>query len=121
MINTVDNTPKPKLPVDSIAMPVAFQRLCIHWAGGEDCMLRAVSSSGGLTIGTTRPRGCDSEEKWYLTIWRVLSCDVGRCRRMAGDGDPDYDLLSDFEDWTEEMADRLEESYGLADWDACDE
>ena len=110
-----------KIPVDSIEVPVRFQHLCMHWAGNEDCMLRAISSTGGLTIGTTRPRGCDSEEKWYLSIWRELSCDVGYNRRMAGDGDPDYDGLSDFEDWAEEIADRLEESYGLADWDACDD
>jgi hypothetical protein len=88
-------------------------------------MLRAVSSSKGLTTGTHRPRGCDSAEKWYLTIWRELSCDIGYARRLAGpadsDGHSDYVALINFEDWADTQIERLEESYRLADWDACDD
>ncbi len=74
------------IPVNSIKMPVTFQRLCADWHGGMDCMLYAVSSTGGLTIGTTRPEGCDSEEKWYLSIWRELENDISYTLRQATTG-----------------------------------
>ncbi len=110
-----------KIPVDSIKMPVRFQRLCADWSGGVDCMLYAVSSTGGLTTGNILPRGCDSDEKWYLTIWRELSCDVGYIARHQISKDSDYDNLVEFEAWVDEQVCRLEESYGLADWYAYDE
>jgi hypothetical protein len=109
-----------KIPVDSIKIPVAYQRLCADWAGGTDCMLRAVSSTGGLTIGTIRPAGCDTDEKWYLTIWRELSSDAYYAVRHNPNSD-DFDDLSRFEDWCDERVSDLEDSYGLTDWSACDD
>ena len=87
-------------------------------------MLRAVTSTGNLTTGTIAPAGCDGdEEKWYLTIWRELSGDLYRAVDMARDGfnHTDAMALADFETWVDEVIiPRLEEEYGLADWDACD-
>jgi len=116
------------IPVDSIKMPVRFQRLCSDFAGGLDCMLRAVSSTGGLTTGTHRPGGCDTDEKWYLHIWRELSsdvyCKVREARLYKGSDLAVYasrNDLTEFEVWVDCQIGRLEESYGLADWDACDD
>jgi hypothetical protein len=91
-------------------------------------MLRAVTSTGNLTTGTISPRGCDGDkEKWYLTIWRELSCDLGLTVRYASEGwngesdEADADELAEFQAWVDEtVIPRLEEEYGLADWDACD-
>jgi hypothetical protein len=91
-------------------------------------MLRAVTSTGNLTTGTIAPAGCDGdEEKWYLTIWRELSADLGHAVRMSCEEDLDdndaeaLNDLGDFEDWVDgEVIPRLEDEYGLADWDACD-
>ena len=120
------------IPIDSIKIPVRFQRLCAGWYGGQGCMLYAVCSTGGLTLGTIRPRGCDSDEQWYYTIWCELSVDVARARRAAekglnaragdddGDGeghDADYPALVEFEDWVDEQCGRLCESYGLEEWE----
>jgi hypothetical protein len=119
------------IPIDSIVVPVPFQRLCANWHGGMDCMLYAVCSTGNLTTGTYPPRGCDSDEQWYLTIWRGLASDLGctvRQAQKAFDADcmhpDDYDdipELAEFEDWVDDQVIRLERSYGLADWDACDD
>jgi hypothetical protein len=111
-----------KIPVNSIKIPVAYQRLCADWAGGQGCLLYAVSSTGGLTTGTIRPAGCEgAEEKWYLTIWRELSVDVWGAVCDAKDTDhADFADLSRFEDWVDERVSDLEDSYDLADWSAGD-
>jgi len=131
-----------KIPVDSIEIPERFVAVAGGWYNGMGCMLYAVSSTGGLTIGTIRPRGCDTDEKWYYSIWRDLSVDVMSARRAAesacNDYDEDYDdcsefdelradyeaqlradyeALRDFEDWVDEQCERLCKSYGLEDWD----
>jgi hypothetical protein len=92
-------------------------------------MLRAVTSTGNLTTGTISPAGCGGdEEKWYLQIWRELSVDLGKVAwtaEMDFDGSPDEDsakILAEFEAWVDEtVIPRLEEEYGLTDWDACDD
>jgi hypothetical protein len=96
-------------------------------------MLYAVSSTGGLTTGTHRSRGCDTDEQWYYSIWLELSSDVGVAVRAAkkgcnadddgGDGeghDADYPVLVEFEEWVDEQCERLCESYGLEDWERDD-
>lgn len=113
----------PKIPVDSIEIPCEYVDLCEGWAGGTDCMLRAVSSTGNLTIGNIRPRGCDTDEKWYYHLWLQLSSDVGyaaRLTREGGDEHGDADDLAEFEEWVDEQCERLCESYGLEDWDQDD-
>jgi hypothetical protein len=120
------------IPVDSIAIPVRFQHLCAHWHGNVDCMLYAVCSTGGLTIGNRRPYGCDTDEKWYYHIWRDLAVDVDYAVRAAakglnapdecdgGDGDghdADYPELVEFSEWVDAQCEALMDSYGLADWE----
>ncbi len=115
-----------KIPVDSIVMPTRFVTLCENWHGGMNCMLYAVLSTRNLTLGAYRPRGCVTDEQWYLTIWRDLSSDVysAVCVAEKGqaypEGHGDLDGLCDFEVWINEQIERLEESYGLANWYASD-
>ncbi len=109
-------TTSTKIPVDSIVVPVHFVTLCEGWAGDIGCMLRAVASTGGLTLGTIRPVGCDSDEKWYLTLWRNFAIDVYHCCSITGEDHEDYAALADFEHWVDKQIARLEESYGLSDW-----
>ena len=116
-----------KTPVNSIVIPVRFVHACVGWEGGVDCMLRAVTSTGNLTTGTIAPAGCDDdEEKWYLTIWRELSSDLGgivsliRRKWTSDDFEGDAETLAEFEAWVDGIVARLEDEYGLADWDSCD-
>jgi hypothetical protein len=110
------------IQVNSIKVPCDIQELCADWAGGMGCMLRAVSSTGGLTMGTLRPEGCDTEEKWYLTIWRELASDLDYNARMAfKGGEEDYAALACAEAWADDICDQIAEAYGLEDWDACDD
>jgi hypothetical protein len=108
------------IPIDSIEIPVDIQELCTNWAGDMGCMLRAVSSTGSLTLGTIRPRGCDTIEKWYLSIWMEFASDLAYNAHLARLGD-DYGALACAEAWADDICDQLAESYGLEDWDACDE
>jgi hypothetical protein len=110
------------IQVNSIEIPCDIQRLCADWHGGMDDMLYAVSSTGGLTMGTIRPEGCDTDEKWYLTIWRELSSDLGHVAVMAfKDSDVDSYELECAESWADDVCGTLAESYGLENWDACDD
>jgi hypothetical protein len=107
---------QPMIPVDSIEIPVGFQHLCKGREGATIGTIYAVSSSGGLTIGTLRPEGCDTDEKWYLTIWRNLAAEAFYIRCKAGEDSADHRELIEFEFWVDEQVERLEQSYGLADW-----
>jgi hypothetical protein len=117
-----------KTPINSIVIPAHFVRACIGWEGKTTGTLYAVTSTGNLTTGTIAPAGCEGdEEKWYLQIWRNLSFDLGGIVSLinaswTGDsGDDDVEALTEFETWVDEVIiPRLEEEYGLADWDACD-
>ncbi len=109
-----------KTKVNSIEIPNRFVRACIGWEGGMDCMLRAVTSTGNLTIGTIRPMGCITDEKWYLHLWRELSCDLSSAVLLADDSDngDDATLLAEFEEWVEDIVGRLEVEYNLVSWEA---
>jgi hypothetical protein len=110
------------IPVDSIEIPCEYLELCNSWYDGMDDMLYAIASTGRLTIGSIRPRGADTDEKWYLSIWHNLSCDVCYARRSAEkSGHEDHDALNEFEDWVDAQVDMLATSYGLEDWDGYDE
>lgn len=113
-----------KIPIDSIVIPDRFVDLCIGWYDGVNDKLYAVASTGGLSLGNIRPQGCDSDEKWYLTIWRDLAVGVYQARRAAGDdqcfppdGHEDLEVLIEFEEWVDEQVDQLSASYGLEEWE----
>jgi hypothetical protein len=126
------------IPIDSIEIPERFVTIASEWYGGQGDLLYAVCSTGGLTIGTICPVRDytdieDRDRKHYYTIWKDLSIDVGYARRICQDGldadddndDIDYEsdlaVLTDFEDWIDDVIlPHLAESYGLEDWDGCD-
>jgi hypothetical protein len=133
-----------RVVVDSIMTPPQFVEVASKWYGGQDCMLYAVCSTGGLKIGTNCPvadyMNClDRDEKWYLTLWRQLSGDVGRAESAARkvvieyadnpDDLDDYDeyaadaaVLADYEEWIDNIViPLLEVSYGLENYDGHDE
>lgn len=100
-----------KIPINSILIPRRFVTLCEDWHDGVRCTLYAISTTGDLTIGTHPPRGCDTAEQAYLSLWRDLAYDAS-CMVHTSD-----ETLAEFEVWVDEQVDRLEESYGLADWE----
>ncbi|RLB70467.1 MAG: hypothetical protein DRH04_03540 [Deltaproteobacteria bacterium] len=107
------------IPIDSIKIPVPLQHLCIKWHSGIDDMLYAVCSTGGLTLGTIRPLGCDTDEQWYLHIWRGFAIDLGIAAQAAlecPDGDDDIELAK-WEAWADGIVYELERDYGLEDWE----
>lgn len=121
-------------PVNSIEIPERFVRVASEWYSGVNDMLYAICSTGGLTTGSIRPSGCDTPEKWYLTLWRELAVDASFAARAAKcaydrltddycsseweiyDAKTARDDLRDLEDWADEVVERLEAEYGLEDW-----
>ena len=107
------------IPINSIEVPACYRRLCNDWHNGIDCMLYAIASTGGVTIGTICPiTDYDDEEdrdrKWYYQLWCELSADVGYARKTACLSDhEDCDELMNFEDWVDMQVVRLSQSYGL--------
>ena len=105
------------IPVNSITIPSWVVALCSEWYDGIGCKLYAVASTGGLTIGNRRPRGADTPQKWYLSIWRDFSVDIGRAAHAAQSmAHEDMEALILAEKWVDLRCDDLEVSYGLEDW-----
>ncbi len=110
------------MTINMIVIPKRYVDLCEGWSGNLDCMLRAIPSTGILTIGTTLPEGCDTNEQHYLVLWRNLAADVycTRCEAepdgIYPDGHPDLDALIEFEKWVKVQAGILAKEYGLTDW-----
>lgn len=103
--------------VNSIDMPHEYIEVCNDCHSGQDCLLYAVASSGGLYLGSTRPDGCDTDEKWYLRLWISLSADITAVVRMfARNGDVPEEL-KEFADFVDKTIDKLREEYDLQDWD----
>ncbi len=111
-------------PINSITIPREYVHACEGWYGGVDDLLYAVCSTGGLRTGTNRPLGCETDEQWYLNLWRNLSVDVTRARVAACiaevegyEGGEDHAILCEFEDWVDEICDSLAEEYNLEEWE----
>ena len=113
--------------VNSISIPERFLRACEGWTGGQNCMLYAITSSGGLLTGHIRPLGCTTDEQWYLQLWRNLSCDLGLAACMAESERGRYrectsyvhdaSVLTEFETWTDELCETLASEYDLEEWE----
>lgn len=89
--------------------PKHYVELCKHWHSGQDCMMYAVASTGGLSLGTDRPRDCHlrpmSDGDWLLYLWRILESDVERTlKRAIGMTTTDeIQKLLDFYIWVKKM------------------
>ncbi len=110
-----------KTKVNSIVVPARFIHLCTAWHGGQDCMLYAICSTGNLMTGWRLAKrlsaGCDTDEQWYLHLWRRLADDVYHLVKGCDSHGADYRQLSEFEEWVDHIVKRLETEYGLVDWD----
>lgn len=120
-------TPESADRLINVDVPPEFIRLCHGWAGDMDCMLRAIDSTGGLTIGTIRPYYRDpgrylTDQEWHISLFRSLSCDIRYCIRMAEKSEAtdvagDLSGLRSFEQWADNTTLNLRNQYGLNDSD----
>lgn len=102
--------------VDSIEIPAEFVELAKHWHGGQDDMLYAVASTGGLTIGNRMPMGVESDQEWYASLWSGLAADIRYAVRSARKSNADdLPALELFLDFAYEVSVRLMTEYGLDD------
>lgn len=103
-----------------VEIPAEYVNLCHEWAGGTDCTLRAISSTGELTVGTVRPYNDDgrpmTDEEWHIHLFECLGADLYGIVRQGRQGEcEDFDGLRRFEDWAGMMVDHLRATYGLTD------
>ncbi len=103
------NTQAAKIPVDSIRFPALHLQAIQGWEGGLDCTLRAVTSTGNLTLGTTW-HDCETDEEWYLAIWENLSEELSSLIRKHTSARSE---LQDVLDWVNSIVRRLSDNYGL--------
>jgi len=107
------------IPVDSIKIPAALVKVCSGWYDGSGSMMYAVASTGGLTLGTAPPFGCDTPQEWYYRLWWGLSVELGQARRSIRLDDEaaraDHDELERWEDWADSKVDQLAEAYSIID------
>lgn len=101
--------------VDSITIPGEFKTLADQWYGGQHCILYAISSTGGLTLGTIRPTHDMSDQEWYVSLWDDLDITLSRILRKLESDHEDKETLTRFQEFAEQTADRLREEYGLDD------
>ena len=94
--------------VNSIVIPWHFVELCEGWAGGEDSMLRAISSTDNLTTGTHRPHYFETDAEWYADLYSSLWCELHHITKRLKETHEDYYTLCEFRDWAEEMSERLD-------------
>lgn len=110
----------------TINIPARFVRLCNGWAGDTDCMLRAIDSTGALTLGSNRPYSNDvgrylTDEEWQVKLFDNLAADIRHIFRLPFydvRGRKDYKRLRAFELWAEFVAARLRAEYDLESSDA---
>ena len=65
---------------EKISIPVEYVELCQNWHGGQSSMMYAVSSTGGLTRGTIRPKNDNDEpmtdDEWLCHLYETLLDEV---------------------------------------------
>lgn len=95
-------------------IPDRFVSLAADWYNGQNDMLYAVSSSGGLFRGTQRPYNDDegrymNDEEWDLSLWQSLESDIFRARKLAEKSNhPDSLELWEFECFVESQIESMQ-------------
>jgi hypothetical protein len=93
--------------LNSIRVPSRFVAVCHHWHGGQNCMLYAISSTGGLTTGTLRQDR--SDEEWHLDLFLDLGATLtGLVKWCKEHNDDDYEILNKFLEWTNDQCEAIE-------------
>lgn len=123
--------------IKRVDIPDHFVRLCALHRYGQDDSFYAISSTGGLSLGsvcpsvseerTSKPDGSVplggrmpiwrsmTRQEWHLSLWTGLSSDCSyHVRRSTG---KDRYRLERFERWVDSVVARLRTAYNLADSD----
>lgn len=111
----------PETGLADVGMPDEYVALCRHWHGGQDDLMYAVSSTGGLTLGSMVPYSDEADrfmtdQEWHVSLWGSLECDVRRAAQSARTGGHrDDDTLAQFALYCDEVGTALRTLYGLTD------
>lgn len=101
-----------------IEVPSEFMGVCRRWAGGTDCMLCAIDSTGSLTRGTNRPWNHDfdrpmNDYEWHRSLYSSLSSDISYNRKLAEKSNDTDDAwaLNNFEQWVDSIVEKMDATY----------
>jgi hypothetical protein len=64
------------IPINSVAIPPELVEFCCEWYDGQASMMYAIASTGGLTLGTIRPRWARTEAEWYCGLFDNLAAEL---------------------------------------------
>ena len=104
------------IEINSIKIPDEFVDLCEGWHGGQSSMLYAISSTENLTTGSIKPPRAETDEQWYLGLWRELSMEIYRNIKAAREYEPgDVDALTRFDGFVDGKIAEMEADFGLTD------
>jgi hypothetical protein len=109
------------IPID---IPIKYIRICQNWHGNADCMLYAIISTGGLTLGTNRPYNYDihrylTDEEWHVSLWSSLASDIAYNANIAEKNNSrDAKMLRRFEKFVDDVELILRTKYQLLDSEA---
>lgn len=105
------------LDVDTIQIPPELQAICRDWTAGSGSMMYAVSSTGGLTLGSRRPLGVDTNEEWYACLWSELRSELYHCHVVCQKRDDllpgEAATMESWYNWVDSVEDLLYDHYGL--------
>ena len=111
----------PETGLAEIDIPCEYLLLCRDWHSGQDDLLYAVSSTGGLTIGSRRPyddyEGRSlTDQEWHLSLWNGLESDIRHAADTADSHNhDDGSLLREFGIYCEDTIATLRTLYDLTD------
>ena len=100
-----------------VEIPSEYVQLASEWYDGSGSMLYAITSTGGLTLGSRRPLDCETDQEWQLRLFCCLSSELSSLRRMLKDKSlSDYLQIESFEDWTDATLEHLAATYGIEEY-----
>lgn len=101
--------------INSIEIPADFIEFASGWYDGSSSMLYAIASTGGLTTGSVKPHGCETEEEWYHMLWRDLSLELFHLIKQLEKGDDinGLELANKFYVFADDIDNKLYAEYGI--------
>jgi len=89
-------------------IPANWIELAREWHDGQNSMLYAIASTGGLTRGSIKPSHCETNAEWQMELVSHLWCDLKKCYDDAEwHGMDDADELHKFLEFTEQWQDDI--------------
>lgn len=89
-----------------IPVPRPLLKICADYHSGQDSIMYAVSSVGGLYRGQLRPIEVSTDRAWDVYLWEGFAAELSDLADETDDSD-----IADWAVWAGRVALNLEEEY----------